>query len=334
MEIFVSKRNETTLGVKFTAFIQDGISKIKKIPGRRWIPEESIWSLPYTLEVLKQLLMVFKDCSIHAEPQLLEECYSSKTVKAYLGQVERFFNYIKEQDMFWNHQTIHSYSLSLLHKNRSHAYVNQAISAIKFYFQKVLKQNQSAPYLRPKKEHKLPNVLSLNEVMLILKAIANLKHKAILYLTYSSGLRVSEVVRLQLQDFDKERKTLPIRQGKGRKDRLTLLSDAALEVFSRYYQQEKPEIWMFPGQIEGRHLTERSVQKIFEQALVSSGIKKKVSVHSLRHSFATHLLEGGIDIRYIQELLGHQSTRTTERYTHVSIKDVRRIKSPLDQIDN
>ncbi|MEK3917725.1 tyrosine-type recombinase/integrase [Paenibacillus sp. FSL H7-0331] len=371
MEISLSKRNETTLAVKFIIFYKDGIAKIKNVPGRRWIPEESIWSLPYTLEVINQLLMTFKDCKFYVEPQLLEECYllqsyeqvnisdslsnvsqwdsvlrqslkdelllrgySSKTVKAYLGQVERFFNYFKEQDMFWNHQTIHNYSLYLLQKNCSHSYVNQAISAIKFYFQKVLKQNESTPYIRPKKEHKLPNVLSLNEVMLILKAIHNLKHKAILYLTYSSGLRVSEVVRLRLQDFDQERKTLHIRQGKGRKDRLTLLSDTALEVFLRYYQQEKPEIWMFPGQNKEKHLTERSVQKIFEQALVSSGVTKKVSVHSLRHSFATHLLEGGIDIRYIQELLGHRSTRTTERYTHVSIKDVRRIKSPLDQIDD
>ncbi|XEC97295.1 tyrosine-type recombinase/integrase [Paenibacillus tarimensis] len=169
--------------------------------------------------------------------------------------------------------------------------------------------------------------------MQILKAIHNLKHKAILYLTYSSGLRVGEVVRLKLQDIDQGRKTLYIRQGKGRKDRLTLLSDTAFKVVQDYLKEEKPGVWLFPGQTEGRHLTERSVQKVFEQALVSSGVKKKVSVHSLRHSFATHLLEGGIDIRYIQELLGHQSSRTTERYTHVSIKDVRRIKSPLEQIE-
>lgn len=125
--------------------------------------------------------------------------------------------------------------------------------------------------------------------MSILKATLNIKHKAILYLTYSSGLRVGEVVRLQFQDLDKERKTLRIRQGKGRKDRFTLLSDTAFEIVQRYSQQEKPEVWLFPGQTEGRHLTERSVQKNFEQVLVSSGVRKKVSVHSLRHSFATHL---------------------------------------------
>ncbi|UJF35506.1 tyrosine-type recombinase/integrase [Paenibacillus hexagrammi] len=265
--------------------------------------------------------------------ELLRRGYSPKTLKAYCGQVERLFHYVKEQHVIWSDQMIQNYSLYLLNKNCSHAYVNQAISAIKFYFQKVLQQQDTTPYVRPKKENKLPNVLSIKEVTSILKAIQNIKHQAILYLTYSSGLRVGEVVRLRLQDFDIERKTLLIRQGKGRKDRLTLLSDTALEIVQRYSQQQKPEVWLFPGQTSGRHLTERSVQKVFEQALAVSGVRKEVSVHSLRHSFATHLLEGGTDIRYIQELLGHQSTRTTERYTHVSVKDIRRIKSPLDQID-
>nr|WP_253300456.1 tyrosine-type recombinase/integrase [Paenibacillus lautus] len=169
--------------------------------------------------------------------------------------------------------------------------------------------------------------------MLILKALHNLKHRAILYLTYSSGLRVGEVVRLKTQDIDFERKTLRVSQGKGRKDRLTLLSETAMDIVQPYLQQEKPEKWMFPGQHPERHITERTVQKVFEQARTASGIQKKVSIHALRHSFATHLLEGGINIRFIQELLGHQSVRTTERYTHVSVKDIRRIKSPLDQLE-
>lgn len=374
MDIFLSKRDEITLAVKLKSFCKEDVARIKKFPGRKWIPEDSVWSLPYTMETVKKLLTDFKDCSIHVEAPLLEECswlqdwphfqkesatkaalnqprwnydeekrlknelllrgYSSKTVKAYCGQVERFYKYTLNLPMSWDHQMIRNYSLYLLQKKCSHAYVNQAISAIKFYFQKILHQEEFVPYVRPKKENKLPNVLSPNEVMLILKATHNLKHKAILYLIYSSGLRVGEAVRLKFQDFDKDRKTLLVRQGKGRKDRLTLLSDAAFDIVNRYFQQERPEIRLFPGQTGGRHLTERSVQKIFEQALVSSGVTKKASVHALRHSFATHLLEGGIDIRYIQELLGHQSTRTTERYTHVSVKDVRRIKSPLDQMQH
>ncbi len=154
-----------------------------------------------------------------------------------------------------------------------------------------------------------------------------------LFLTYSSGLRVSEVVRLRLADLDSERKTVHVRQGKGRKDRLTVLSDGAYEIVLQYIQLEKPGTgWLFPGQYQGSHLTERTLQKVFENAVMNAKIMKKVSLHSLRHSFATHLLEGGIDIRYIQELLGHQSMRTTEIYTHVAIKDVRRIQSPLDRL--
>ncbi|CAI6087153.1 IS91 family transposase ISMno24 [Cohnella sp. JJ-181] len=184
--------------------------------------------------------------------------------------------------------------------------------------------------MRPRKENKLPNVLSLSEVKRLLGALTNLKHQALLFITYSSGLRVGEVVRIRLQDFDYERRTLLVKQGKGRKDRLTVLSDSALEIVKRYIRKEASDAWLFPGQKGAGHLTERSAQKVFEQALAVSGIKKKVSIHALRHSFATHLLEGGIDLRYIQELLGHQSSRTTERYTHVSVKDIRRIKSPLD----
>lgn len=153
-----------------------------------------------------------------------------------------------------------------------------------------------------------------------------------LYIIYSSGLRVGEAVRLQKRDIDPERKTFHIRQGKGRKDRYTLLSDTAFEVVKHYSQSglAGEGQWLFPGQSTRDHLTEHTVQKVFEQAVRNAKITKKVSVHTLRHCFATHLLEGGIDIRYIQQLLGHQSMRTTQRYTHISVKDIGNIRSPLD----
>lgn len=224
------------------------------------------------------------------------------------------------------------YTHYLLELGKSPAYVNQAISAVKFYYEAVCGiQESSIWFVRPKKEKKLPNVLSQGEVLKLLGNIANLKHKSILSLTYSSGLRVGEVVRLKFQDIDIERKTIFIKQGKGKKDRYTLLSDAALAVIKQYIMIEKPKIWLFPGQTDG-HLTERTVQKVFEQAFKAAKIIKKVSVHSFRHSFATHLLEGGTDLRYIQELLGHQSVKTIEIYTHVSVKDIRRIQSPLDRL--
>lgn len=149
-------------------------------------------------------------------------------------------------------------------------------------------------------------------------------------MTYSSGLRVSEVTKLQLRDLDQERRTLHVRQGKGRKDRLTVLSEHAFAAVQVYVDRYKPEKWLFPGQHSHRHISERSVQKMFEKALLDAGITKDVSLHSLRHSFATHLLEGGIDIRYIQELLGHSNVQTTEIYTHVAVKSIKNIKSPLD----
>lgn len=168
--------------------------------------------------------------------------------------------------------------------------------------------------------------------MRIIQPVVNLKHRAILFLIYSAGLRVGEVVRLRVSDLDAERGTVHIRQGKGKKDRLTLLSHVAYSLLRTYLEEEQPQVWLFPGQERGSHIRERTVQKVFEQAYRASGVAKPASVHTLRHCFATHLLENGTDLRYIQELLGHQSSRTTERYTHVSIRDISRIQSPLDRL--
>lgn len=151
-------------------------------------------------------------------------------------------------------------------------------------------------------------------------------------LIYSAGLRISEVVRLKSEDLDVDRKLIHVRQGKGRKDRFTLLSDMALHAAQVYESECGAGRWLFPGMEPGRHLTERSLQKVFDQACKEAGITKDVTVHSLRHSFATHLLENGTDLRYIQELLGHASTKTTAIYTHVCQKDLKKIQSPLDRI--
>lgn len=282
-----------------------------------------MWDIPTWGEDEKRRLIL----------QLRSRDYSPKTMKAYCGQVERFMHYMKEHSAAFNRQSLQHYSFNLLERGLSSTYVNQAISAVKFYLSKVCDIYETdVDYVRPKKEEKLPNVLSEKEVFRLFAAIKNLKHKAILLLTYSSGLRVGEVVRLKIQDIDADRKTLRIRQGKGKKDRYTLLSEVALDVLRQYYTEFRPRQWLFEGQDPRKHLTERSVQKVFEKALVTAKIMKNVSVHSLRHSFATHLLEGGTDLRYIQELLGHKSSRTTERYTHVSRKDFRRIQSPLDRM--
>ena len=149
-------------------------------------------------------------------------------------------------------------------------------------------------------------------------------------LMYSAGLRVGEVVKLKIEDIEVKRKLIRVRGGKGRKDRYTVLSEIALRTFREYVDKYKPEKWLFPGQRKDKHISTRTVQAIFEKARDKAGIKKDATVHSLRHSFATHLLESGVDLRYIQELLGHKSSKTTEIYTHVSTKNLSKIKSPLD----
>ncbi|MNZ37278.1 Tyrosine recombinase XerD [compost metagenome] len=273
--------------------------------------------------------------------------YSPKTIKSYQGHIRRFMlqnsvapDWLNKMsdvtgglELMVERSQVQDYALGLLEKGHSHAYVNQAISALRFLVGEVLKRpSGQAVYLRPKKEKKLPYVLSEEEVIRIIQAPDNLKHRTMLYLAYASGLRVSEVVRLKLNDFDRERGIIRIRQGKGKKDRHTLLSHAAWELVQQYVQIEHPSEWLFPGQYPGSHLHERSLQKVFSEALVRSGVNKKVGIHVLRHSFATHLLENGTDLRFIQELLGHANPATTERYTHVSTKNLKRIQSPLDRI--
>jgi site-specific recombinase XerD len=204
---------------------------------------------------------------------------------------------------------------------------------VKLLYKEVLPKsdiNMSIP--RPKKDSKLPSVLSQSEVIQILQATSNEKHKTILFLIYSAGLRVGEVVRLKPEDIESSRMLVRVKKGKGSKDRYTLLSQIALEQLRKYYKLYKPEIWLFPGGKEGDHITERTVQRVFEACCTKARINKEVSVHTLRHSFATHLLESGVDLRYIQELLGHASTKTTEIYTHVTQKNISEILSPLDRL--
>jgi site-specific recombinase XerD len=183
---------------------------------------------------------------------------------------------------------------------------------------------------RPKREARLPIVLSHEELHRLLGALGNLKHLLIVMISYSAGLRVSEVVRLRTEDVDRDRRMIHVRGGKGGKDRYTVLADTTLPFLDAYHSAGNTAGWLFPGGRSEAHLTARSVQKVVERAARKAGIGKRVTPHVLRHSFATHLLENGTDIRFIQELLGHASLRTTEIYTHVSSRDLQRIRSPLD----
>lgn len=260
--------------------------------------------------------------------------FSPRTRKAYIGHVRSFVRHYGRDPRKLGDREIRRYLLFLAEeKHVSAAYRDQAVSALKFLYRTVLKRPFVADDLpRPKKDRKLPVVLSGAEVGRLLDAVRNEKHRVLLMIMYSAGLRVSEAVSLRVDDLDGERRLIRVRGGKGRKDRYTLLSERALNAARDYIRVWKPRKWLFPGGRDGRHLSARSVQKIVERGRIAAGIGKRFSTHSLRHSFATHLLERGTDIRYIQELLGHKSTRTTQIYTHVTRKDLRRIVSPLDDL--
>ncbi len=215
----------------------------------------------------------------------------------------------------------------------SSSYQNQSINAIKFYFEKVQGGPRKIYYIeRPRKETVLPSVLSEQEIKKIFEKMSNLKHKTLLMTCYSGGLRISEVLNLKPEDIDSDRMLIHVKGGKGKKDRVTLLSKTLLEILRRYYKVYKPHDYLFTGQMGGKY-SERSAQMVLKKAASKAGIIRKVTLHTLRHSFATHLLENGTDIRYIQSLLGHSSPKTTQIYTHITSKGIDQIKNPLDNLE-
>ena len=214
----------------------------------------------------------------------------------------------------------------------SASYQNQAINAIKFYYEKVLGGVRKFYFIeRPQKERPLPVVLSGQEVARLFEVTENLKHKCLLMLIYSAGLRVSEALNMKIKDIDSQRMHVMVRNAKGGKDRHSLLSESLLPLLREYFQLYQPKDYLFEGEKGGTY-SSRSAQSVLRQAVGKAKIRKRVTLHTLRHSFATHLLESGTDLRYIQTLLGHNSSKTTEIYTHVSTKALGEIKSPLDSM--
>jgi site-specific recombinase XerD len=209
---------------------------------------------------------------------------------------------------------------------------NQRINAIKFYYEKVLEQEKEFYQIdRPRKERQLPDVLSKEEISLMLKNTQNIKHRCLIAIIYSCGLRRSEVINVKLVDIDSNRMLIKIRGAKGKKDRYVQLTKNILPILREYYKRDKPEIWLFEGSYEKQY-SAISIYKVVKRAAVKAGIRKRVYPHILRHSFATHHLEQGTDLRYIQEWLGHDSSKTTEIYTHVSQTNFLNIKNPIDDI--
>nr|QNO56068.1 tyrosine recombinase XerC [Methanosarcinales archaeon ANME-1 ERB7] len=282
----------------------DYITKIKTIAGYRWHPEDKCWCVPRS--EFKGLLALFDEGKLNIDPsvwldevrmELVARRYSHRTIKGYLYHNMEFLEFFKKDPYEVSNEAIRGYLYHLANdKEGSTSTLNTAINALKFYYGEVLKRRFVYEIKRPKKDKKLPVVLSQEEVFQILSSASNIKHKVIIMLIYSGGLRVSEVVKLKPEEIDIQRKLIHIRGAKGRKDRYTMLSDVAIKSLSLYLKTYHPEKWLFPGQKDGRHITTRTVQRIFEDAIKKVGIDKDVSVHSLRHSFATHPLESGVDL--------------------------------------
>ncbi|MDQ3017631.1 MAG: site-specific integrase [Bacteroidota bacterium] len=261
--------------------------------------------------------------------------YSSQTIQTYTGVLKLFFQYFNTKPVAEITATdvIEYNNKYILAKNYSSSYQNQLVNALKIYYKIVEQTDMEIELLhRPRKERLLPNVLSQDEVRRLLTVSSNVKHRAMLSLIYSCGLRRGELLALKIQDIDSGRQLLHIHQAKGKKDRVVPLSIKIIQLLREYYASHHPVQWLFEGIQKGERYSEKSLESVLKQAVRKAGIKKPVSLHWLRHSYATHLLEAGTDLRYIQVLLGHNSSRTTEIYTHVSTLHLQQIRSPFDSL--
>lgn len=319
--------------------------RFKKLRGAKWSPSLKVWHLPDNKTYRNQFDIPIYDTEVLSEEKvkqltyfndwLTAHTYSESTVKTYVNAMRVFFQFYNDKPLeeINNDDIIRFNNEYILKKKLSNSYQNQFINALKKLFKIIERRKIDVELIqRPRKEKRLPNVLSKQEVKAILEASTNLKHRTMLCLIYACGLRRSEILNLKPANILSDRNLLFIQQSKGNKDRVVSVSDSIIEVLRTYYKAYKPETWLFEGQEIGKRYSPTSLQKVLKQTIKKAGIKKEVTLHWLRHSYATHLLESGTDLRYIQELLGHGSSRTTEIYTHVSQKNIQNIKSPFDDL--
>jgi len=266
--------------------------------------------------------------------KLQQHRYSHNTIRTYTLYILDFKHEFQPRELEdVTKEEINTYILRLIQEqNISSSQQNQRINAIKFYYEKVL-GNQTEYYDigRPRTERHLPQVLSKEEVFKMITCTTNKKHKCLIMVIYSCGLRRSEVIDIKLTDLNSKRETATIRQAKGKKDRLVHLPKATINAIKEYYREFKPKQWLFEGPNETQY-SSSSISNVIKKAAKAAGIRSNVHPHILRHSFATHHLEQGTDLRYIQEWLGHSSSKTTDIYTHVSTKDITRFKNPIDDL--
>ena len=340
------------------------MKSVKKIGLAKWDSKNKWWSIPdtdinfeiITSEAKKHALSIevhqneqtgvvqprkmpihpedIRPCPVDFVLKLKELRYAPSTIKIYTSAFLEFINYYNKEEInsISERQIIAYLRYLVMERQVSESTQNQAINAIKFYYERVLGGQRKIYHIdRPRRERTLPMVLSMEEVLSILQHTLNIKHKLLLMIAYGGGLRVSEVIHLKLIHIDQIKLRLFIHLGKGAKDRYTLLSKNCLPLLNTYLNEYKPTIYLFENPNGGQY-TASSAQKIFKQSAKRAGILKEVSFKTLRHSFATHLLENGTDLRYIQHLLGHQSSKTTAIYTHVTSRGWEQLNSPLDHL--
>lgn len=262
------------------------------------------------------------------ERELTLRNYSQRTIDVYSFVVKDLYNFFKKPLRNLTLSEIKEYLFNKQKKGLSSQTISLYANAINFLYTQIYKDSGFEKIRHPKKNQRLPVVLSKKEIKLIIDKINNNKHRLIISVAYSSGLRVGEIVNLKCKDIDPEELTITIKQGKGRKDRLTVLSDSIVSDLLVLTANKQNNDLVFESERGGK-LTTTTLQKVFRTSLKRAGIKKEATFHSLRHSFATHLLENGVDVRYVQELLGHRNIRTTQIYTHVTNPKLKNIKSPL-----
>lgn len=320
------------------------IKRFKKLEGARWSSSKKVWHLPYTEKYCDQFKI--KEVEENANTDLYEHLdkfvawlkskrYSANTIKSYSEAIIIFLKFFSNKEIkdIDNEDIIRFNNDYILKKQLSASYQNTFVNSIKLFFRIVENRKIDVELIhRPKRAKTLPNVLSKEEVKSILNAHSNIKHRAMLSLIYACGLRRGELLSLKQKSVDSKRGVLIIKQAKGKKDRIVPISNKIIEFLREYYKLYKPKYWLFEGQKPGEKYSEKSLENVLKQALKKANIQKPVSLHWLRHSYATHLLENGTDLRFIQELLGHNSRRTTEIYTHVSTKSLKNIKSPFDDL--
>jgi len=341
-------RNKPVIFIYFV-YDQKLDAQVRKLIGVKWSRSKKTWYVPDNQQYRKQFGLQLKPCGkevlLHIHPcnqpalQLLIEtlqlkAYSESTVRTYRNEFAQLLYVLKSVDVnTLEGIKLRSYFLYCtntlkLSENTLHSRIN----AIKFYFEQVLhKEKLFFEIPRPKKPLQLPKTISARNIKKLFEVTQNVKHNLMLKICYGMGLRVSEVVNIKITDIDSNTMQVFIERAKGKKDRYANLPESILEQLRAYYKLHKPQKYLFEG-LQGEQYSIRSVQQVFKNAMKKAGINKVIGIHGLRHSFATHLLENGTDIKFIQELLGHNDIKTTMRYIHVSEQQLKNVKSPLDNL--